>query len=87
MSIKVHIRKLAAWHNDLADQIKVEKLNEVAEDFAQEIVNELGNLQCKEHPGKDSYVTIIADRTNQIIIEKKFCCQEFEKKVSLKIER
>lgn len=87
MSIKVNIRKLTAWHNDLADQIRVDKLNEIAEDYTQEILNELGNLQCKDHPGQDSCVTIVADRTNYIVIEKNFCCAEFEKKVSLKIER
>ena len=61
MSIKVTIRRLAQWRNDLADQIKVEKLNEVAEDFADEIRRELGNLQCKKHPDETSQVTIIQD--------------------------
>lgn len=85
MSIKVNIRTLTPWRNDTADQIRVEKLNEVVSDYAQEIVNELGNVQCSKHPQQDSYITIIADRTNYIVIEKKFCCDEFEKKVGLKI--
>lgn len=87
MSIKVKVRRLAQWRNDLADQIKVEKLNEVAEDFAAEITSELGNLQCKKHPDETSHVTIVPDRTGSIKVEKKFCCAEFEKKVAPKIER
>jgi len=85
MSLKVNVRKLTPWRNDVADQIRVEKLNEVAQDYAQEIVNELGHLQCGRHPEQPSYVTIIADRSHYIVIEKDFCCQEFEKKVGLKI--
>lgn len=87
MPITVHIKKLAAWQNDLPDQIKVEKLNEVAEDFAQEIKKELGSLQCQQHPEQVSHVTVIADRHNSMVIQKKCCCPEFEKKVSRKIER
>lgn len=87
MPIKVTIRRLTPWRNDLSDQIRVEKLNEVAEDFATEISNELGNLQCKEHPDETSYVTIVPDRTGSLRVEKKFCCPGFEKKVSPKIER
>jgi hypothetical protein len=87
MSIKVNTRKLNAWRNDLADQIRVEKLNEVAEDYAHEIAKELGALKCPSHPGEDSYITIIADRAHYIVTEAKFCCCEFEKKVGLKIER
>lgn len=83
--IKVNIRKLTPWRNDITDQIRVEKVNEVAEDYAREIVNELGKLQCSDHPDDDSYVTIIADRTHHIIVEKEFCCEEFERKVGLKI--
>lgn len=87
MSIKVTIRRLTQWRNDLPDQIRVEKLNEVAEDFAAEILRELGNMQCKKHPDETSHVTIAPSRTGSLRVEKKFCCAEFEKKVSPKIER
>lgn len=85
MSIKVNIRRITAWRNDIADQIRVEKLNEVTEDYAREILNELGHLTCDQHPDRDSYITIIADRTHYIVVEKKFCCEAFEKKVGFKI--
>ena len=85
MSIKVNIRMLTPWRKDAADIIRVEKLNEVATDYAQELANELGPLKCSHHPEQDSYVTVIADRANYMIIEKQFCCIEFEKKVGLKI--
>ena len=87
MPIKVTIRKLTQWRNDLPDQIRVEKLNEVAEDFAAEIRSELGNMQCKKHPDETSYITIVPYRTGSVSVEKKFCCAEFEKKVAPKIER
>lgn len=87
MSIKVNVRRLTAWHNDLPDQIRVEKLNEVAEDFANEIAHELGGLRCRHHPEDMSYITIIAHRNYSVVVQSKFCCAEFEKKVSLKIER
>ena len=86
MPITVHIKKLAAWQNDLPDQIKVEKLNEVAEDFAQEIKKEIGSLQCQQHPEQVSHVTVIADRHNSMVIQKKCCCPEFEKKVNRLME-
>ncbi len=87
MSIAVNIRKLDAWQDDLADQIRVEKLNEVAEDYASEITHELGRLTCPAHPHQQSYITIVAHRTNFIVIEKQFCCTEFEKKINAKIGR
>ena len=87
MPIKVNIKKLTAWSNDLADQIKVQKINEVAEDYAEEVRKALGTLKCPEHPRKISHITVVADRAHQITIEAKFCCPQFEKKVSLKIER
>jgi hypothetical protein len=87
MSIKVTIRRLTAWRNDLPDQIRAEKVNEVAEDYAAEIESELGHMQCKIHPAAISHITVVADRTGALRIEKKFCCIEFEKKVSPKIER
>lgn len=87
MAIEVHVKKLSAWQKDLPDQIKVEKLNEVAEDFAEEIMKEIGTLQCKQHPEQVSHVTVIADRLTSMVIQKKCCCPEFEKKVSRKIER
>ena len=87
MSIKVNVRKLSPWRNDLPDQIRVEKLNEVAEDFAREITHQLGDLRCSEHPDEVSYLTVIADRHHTMLVEKTFCCQQFEKIVSRKIER
>lgn len=85
MSIKVKTKLLTAWHNDLPDQIKVEMVNEIAEDFATEIRNALGNLQCQAHPGKNSRITVVADRVNQVNLETRFCCAKFGKKVSVKI--
>ena len=87
MAIQVITKKLTPWHNDLPDQIKVEMLNEVAEEFAREVKKELGKLKCENHPMEVSYITVVADRTHNMIIEKKFCCPEFEQKVSVKIER
>lgn len=87
MPIRVTTKKLKTWHNDLADEIKVEMLNEVVEEFASEAQKELGKLKCKEHPRKISRLTIVADRNKTMIIKKKFCCAEFEEKVSVKIER
>lgn len=87
MSIRVHTKKLTAWHNDPVDQIKVDMVNAVVEDFATEVRNELGKLKCSRHPSKTTTVTIIADRTNTMVIRNKFCCPEFEKKVSVKLER
>lgn len=87
MSIQVNVRKLSAWRNDLPDQIRVEKLNEVAEDYAHEITQQLGNLKCRHHPDQTSYITIVPDRWQTMTIEKKFCCADFEKKVSVKIQR
>jgi hypothetical protein len=87
MSIRVHTKKLAAWRSDLPDQIKVDMVNAVVEDFATEVRNELGKLKCPRHPSKVSTVTITADRVSTMVIKKKFCCPEFEKKVSLKLER
>lgn len=71
----------------MPDEIKVDKINEVAEDFAKEVLDNLGGLSCKAHPDKISYIIIRADRTHTLDIRKKFCCPEFEKLVSLKIER
>jgi len=87
MPIQVITKKLAPWHRDIADQIKVEMLNQVTEEFAQEVKNELGKLNCPNHPDKISYITIMADRNNTIIIKKKFCCPAFEEKISVKIRR
>lgn len=87
MPIHISTRKLTARRNDLPDQIKVEMLNEVVEEFAREAKKELANLICKKHPDEISYITIIADRNNNMTLKKKFCCPEFDKKVSLKIQR
>lgn len=87
MSIRVNTKKLTPWQNDLPDQIKVDMVNQVAEDFAAEVREELGELRCGKHPSKISTVTIIADRTNTMVIKKKFCCPDFEKKVSVKLLR
>lgn len=87
MPIEVHVKKLSAWQKDLPDQIRVEKLNEVAEDFAEEITKEIGSLQCQQHPDHVSHVTVVPDRLASMVIQKKCCCPEFEKKVSRKIER
>ena len=87
MSIKVKTRKLIARHSDLPDQIRVDMLNQVMDDFAGEVLLALGNLKCKKHPDKVSHVTIFADREHTLVIKKKFCCREFEKLVSVKIER
>lgn len=87
MAIKVNVRRLSAWHNDIPDQIRVDKLNEVAEDFANEIAHELGGLRCAQHPEDISYITVIAHRNYAMVVQTKFCCPEFENKVSLKIER
>gem|GEM_PF-4696277 len=87
MPIVVDVRTLEPWHNDVADQIRVEKVNEVAKDHAREIEAALGTLRCPDHPGQDSYITVVAGRINQISIEMRFCCSGFEKKVSLKVER
>ena len=87
MSIKVRTKKLVARHLDLPDQIRVEMLNQVVEDYATEVLLALGNLTCSRHPDKVSRVTILADRAHTLIIKKKFCCLEFEKLVSVKMER
>jgi hypothetical protein len=87
MSIKVKTKTLVARHSDLPDQIRVDMLNQVVEDFAREVLLALGNLECKQHPHKISQLTIFADRAHTLLIKKKFCCPEFEKLVSLKIER
>jgi hypothetical protein len=78
---------MIAWRNDLADQIKVDMLNEVVEDYATEVAKELGNLTCQIHPEEISTITIVPDRTHTMVINSKFCCPDFEKIVTLKIER
>ena len=87
MPIQVTTQKLTPWHNDAADAIKVAMLNEVAEEFAREVKRELSTIKCKSHPRRNSYISIIADRTQTMIIKTKFCCPEFEKQVSVKIQR
>lgn len=87
MSIRVKTKKLTAWQSDLPDQIKVAMVNEVVEDFAREARKELGDLTCLNHPSRISTVTIIADRISTMVIKKKFCCLQFERKISLKLER
>ena len=86
MSIQIKTRKLLPRQRDLADQIKVDMLNEIAKDFAQEARSQLGDLKCEKHPAKVSYITIAADRTHTLIIRRKFCCPEFEKKISMRLE-
>lgn len=85
MPIIVNVRKLSAWHHDLPDQIRVEKLNEVADDFAYELEQELGGLRCNAHPVESSIITVSADRQRFITLQKRFCCSAFEKKVCMKI--
>jgi hypothetical protein len=87
MSIKVKTNTLVARNADLPDQIRVDMLNQVAEDFAAEVLLALGNLTCKQHPDKLSHVIIFADRKHTLLIKKQFCCPEFEELVSVKIER
>lgn len=87
MAIQINTVKLAAWQNDLADQIKVEMLNEVAVQFASEVKKALENAKCQKHPDQISYVTIVPHRKKNMIIKTKFCCPEFDKKMSVKIER
>lgn len=87
MPVSITTRKLTAWHNDLPDEIKVDMLNEIVEDFAAEAVKALSSLSCPKHPEQMSYITIAADRSRSMIMEKRFCCTEFEQKVSLKLKR
>lgn len=87
MPLSITTKKLAPWHHDLPDEIKVDMLNEIVEDYAAEVIKALGDLYCPAHPHVMSYITIVADRVQSIIIEKKFCCPEFEQKVSLKLKR
>ena len=87
MPLSIRIKKLSPWHHDLPDEIKVDMLNEVVQDYATEVVNALGDLYCPKHPNEMSFITIIADRVQSIIIEKKFCCPQFEEKVSMKLKR
>lgn len=87
MPVSITTRKLTAWQNDLSDEIKVSMLNEVVEDYAAEAVRALSDLSCPKHPQQMSYITITADRNRTMIIEKKFCCPEFDQKVSLKLLR
>ena len=87
MPVSITTRKLTAWHNDLPDEIKVDMLNEIVEDFAAEATRALSELTCPKHPEQMSYITIVADRNQSMVIEKKFCCSEFEYKVSLKLKR
>jgi hypothetical protein len=87
MPLRITTKKLIPWHHDFPDEIKVQMLNEVVDDYATEVVNALGDLYCPKHPGEISYIIIIADRVQSMIIEKKFCCPQFEEKVSLKLKR
>jgi len=87
MPIQIHTKKLRPWQNDLADEIKVGMLNEMVDDFAREVTKGLGALNCRRHPDVMSHVTIVADRTETMVILKEFCCHEFEALVSLKLAR
>jgi hypothetical protein len=87
MPIHVTIKKLTAWRNDAADDIKVDMLNEVAKEFAVEAKKELAKMKCPRHPTRVSQISIIADRTKSMIIKTKFCCPEFGEKVSVKLLR
>jgi hypothetical protein len=87
MPIQVKTQRLTPWHNDMADEIKVNMLNEVAEEFACEVREELSTLTCKCHPHKNSYITVIADRAQTTIVRTEFCCPDFGRQVSVKIER
>ena len=86
MSIHIKTKKLSPRRTDLADQIKVDMLNEIMSDFAVEAKNQLGKLKCEKHPRKVSEITIAADRIHTMKIRRKFCCPEFEKKISAKLE-
>jgi hypothetical protein len=86
MPIQVRTKKLTPWKNDLADQIKVEMLNKVAGEFANEARSQLGKLKCERHPRTLSYITIAADRTNTMVIKRKFCCPEFKERISEKLK-
>lgn len=86
MALQIKTKKLSPWKNDLADQIKVDMLNEVVAEFADEAKVQLGKLKCQKHPDKTSYITIAADRTNTMVIRRKFCCPEFKKKISIRLE-
>ncbi|MEX1240191.1 MAG: hypothetical protein WEB30_10750 [Cyclobacteriaceae bacterium] len=86
MPIQVRTKTLSPWNNDLADQIKVDILNDIVEEFMKEARVQLGNLKCKRHPEKISYITITADRTHTMVIRRKFCCTEFKERVSRKFK-
>ena len=85
MPVSITTRKLNAWHNDLPDEIKVSVLNQVIDDYAAEAMRVLSDLHCPKHPQEMSYITIVADRARSMVIEKKFCCRDFEQRVSLKL--
>lgn len=86
MPIQVRTEKLSPWKNDLADQIKVDMLNEVVEGFAKEAHVQLAEMSCDYHPDKISYLTIAADRKTTMLIRRRFCCRKFSQKISVKLK-
>lgn len=87
MAIRIEIKKLTPWQHDLTDEIKVEMLNTIVEEYASEAAKQLAKMKCPTHPKKISHITIIADRQHTMIFRKQFCCPEFEKKISMKLLR
>lgn len=85
MAIRIEIKKLTPWKHDIADEIRVEMLNTIVEDYASEAGRQLANLKCPTHPRKISHIIIVADRKHTMTFRKKFCCPEFEKKISVKL--
>lgn len=86
MPIRIKIKKLKPWNNNLADQIKVDMLNIVVEDFAREAQRQLSEFFCEHHPEKVSYITIAADRKNTMLIKRRFCCRKFAQKITAKLK-
>jgi len=86
MPIQIKTKKLSPWNNDLADQIKVDMLNRVVDEFAKEAKVQLSKLTCDKHPDKISHITIAADRQNTMLIRRRFCCNRFSQKISVKLE-
>ena len=87
MSIVVEIQKLTPRQHDLPDEIKVDMLNEMAEDFAEEVAKALGELKCDRHQDEVSHIIIIADRNHTMSIRKKCCCDDFEKLIDHRLAR
>ena len=86
MPIRIITKKLSPFRNDLADQIKVEMLNEVVDEFSREARVQLGKLKCEHHPTKISTLTVAADRARTLVIRRKFCCPEFGDRISKKLK-